>query len=176
MIFTREKSCYTPKFNFCQSPDYFFCAFTNRCERDGYYNPFKYDDSYKGVVKEQYREMETKDTSKEKPKSEKEKTESEKSDGNKRFNFEEINHPVTALKALIANRFCEVTPLFTLTLKNLLIMRNFKKLSQITNLVRVGKPGSKNSSVLLLVSQQPKRQGIKKRGVPKISYNTSNFS
>ena len=103
MIFNRDKSCYTPKFNFCQSPDYFFCALTNRCERDGYYNPFKYDDSYKGVVKEQYREMETKDSSK--SKSEKEKTESEKSDGNKSFKFEEINHPVTALKALIANRF-----------------------------------------------------------------------
>ena len=117
MLFTRDKSCYTPKFNFCQSPDYFFCAFTSRCERDGYYNPYKYDNSYKGVLKEQYRELETKDNSKEeKNKSEKEETESDKSIGNKSFNFEETN-PVKAIKALIANRFCEVTPFFTFTKK-----------------------------------------------------------
>lgn len=99
----RDKSCYTPKFNFCQSPDYFFCAFTSRCERDGYYNPYKFDDSYKGVLKEQYRELETKDNSKEeKTNLEKEETESEKSVGNKSFDFKGKN-PVTALKALLAN-------------------------------------------------------------------------
>ena len=40
---------------------------------------------------------------------EKEETESEKSVGNKSFDFKGKN-PVTALKALLANRFCEVTP------------------------------------------------------------------
>ena len=125
MTFFREKGCYTPKYNFCQSPDYFFCAFTSRCERDGYYNPYKFDDSYNGVLKKSYHENETKEDSKEEknPTGIKE-TESKKSAGNRSYSKKKIKS-APSLEALIANRFCEV----------------------------------KNSAVLLLVSQQPRRQG-----------------
>ena len=103
----REQSCYTPKYNFCQSPDYFFCAFTNRCERDGYYNPYKYDDSYKGVLKTEY--SENKEGSKE---GERKIEKPKKTKTNKRFHFEEIKtNP--ALKGLLANRLSEVSTLFT---------------------------------------------------------------
>ena len=87
--FLREKGCYTPKYNFCQSPDYFFCAFTSRCERDGYYNPYKFDDSYNGVLKKGSRENEIKDDSKdEKNTSEMKKTEIKKSAGNRSYSIE----------------------------------------------------------------------------------------
>ena len=89
--FFREKGCYTPKYNFCQSPDYFFCAFTSRCERDGYFNPYKFDDSYNGVLKKSYLENEIKKDSKEKKNtSEMKETEIEKSAGNRSYSIEKI--------------------------------------------------------------------------------------
>ena len=118
MTFVREKGCYTPKYNFCQSPDYFFCAFTSRCERDGYYNPYKFDDSYNGVLKKGYHENETKEDSKEKNTTEMKETEREKSAGNKSYSIEKIKS-ASALEALIANRFCEVTLLLMFKINNL---------------------------------------------------------
>ena len=122
MTFFREKGCYTPKYNFCQSPDYFFCAFTSRCERDGYYNPYKFDDSYNGVLKKSSHESETKEDSKEeKILTENKETESKKSAGNRSYSRDKIR-PDPSLEALIANRFCEVALFLTFKINNL----NFK--------------------------------------------------